>query len=158
MVVDAGASTMAGFMREARTYPEGAVATPHYLATNAGLATLAAGGNALDAALAANLVLGVVVPYLCGYGGDVLAIVWDGSLHGYIGAGTRAECGDGRGRARAQRRTPEPDGRHADVRSPRGHGSGRAPGLVRPARAVGEPVVRRPRTSRRCGTPSTDFR
>jgi gamma-glutamyltranspeptidase/glutathione hydrolase len=88
MVVDgAGANPMAGFMREARTYPEGAVATPHYLATNAGLATLAAGGNALDAALAANFVLGVVVPYLCGYGGDVLAIVWDGSLHGYIGAG-----------------------------------------------------------------------
>jgi gamma-glutamyltranspeptidase/glutathione hydrolase len=86
MVVDAD-STMAGFMREARTYPEGAVATPHYLATNAGLATLAAGGNALDAALAANFVLGVVVPYLCGYGGDVLAIVWDGALHGYIGAG-----------------------------------------------------------------------
>ena len=36
---------------------------------------------------AANFVLGVVVPYLCGYGGDVLAMVWDGSLHGYIGAG-----------------------------------------------------------------------
>jgi gamma-glutamyltranspeptidase / glutathione hydrolase len=78
---------MAGFMREARTYPEGAVATPHYLATNAGLAALAAGGNALDAALAANLVLGVVVPYLCGYGGDVLAMIWDGRLHGYLGIG-----------------------------------------------------------------------
>ena len=36
---------------------------------------------------AANLVLGVVSPYLCGYGGDVLAIVWDGSLHGYRGVG-----------------------------------------------------------------------
>jgi gamma-glutamyltranspeptidase/glutathione hydrolase len=81
---------MAGILREARAYPEGAVATPHYLATNAGLATLAAGGNAFDAALAANLVLGVVVPYLCGYGGDVLAIVWDGALHGYIGAGRSA--------------------------------------------------------------------
>jgi gamma-glutamyltranspeptidase / glutathione hydrolase len=78
---------MPGFMREARAYPEGAIATPHYLATNAGLATMAAGGNALDAALAANLVLGVVVPYLCGYGGDVLAIVWDGTLHGYGGVG-----------------------------------------------------------------------
>jgi gamma-glutamyltranspeptidase/glutathione hydrolase len=78
---------MAGILREARAYPDGAVATPHYLATNAGLATLASGGNALDAALAANLVLGVVVPYLCGYGGDVLALVWDGALHGYLGAG-----------------------------------------------------------------------
>ena len=78
---------MAGFMREARTYPEGAVATPHYLATDAGLATLAAGGNALDAALAANLVLGVVTPYICGYGGDVLAIVWDGACTATSGAG-----------------------------------------------------------------------
>jgi gamma-glutamyltranspeptidase/glutathione hydrolase len=78
---------MAEILREARTFPAGAVATPHYLATNAGLATLASGGNAFDAALAANLVLGVTVPYLCGYGGDVLAMIWDGSLHGYVGAG-----------------------------------------------------------------------
>ncbi|MGH8977615.1 MAG: gamma-glutamyltransferase, partial [Acidimicrobiia bacterium] len=78
---------MPGLFQEARTYPQGAVASPHYLATAAGLATLASGGNALDAALAANLVLGVVTPYLCGYGGDVLAMVWDGNLHGYIGAG-----------------------------------------------------------------------
>jgi gamma-glutamyltranspeptidase/glutathione hydrolase len=74
-------------MKEARTYPGGAVASPHYLATAAGLATLASGGNALDAALTTNLVLGVVTPYLCGYGGDVLAMVWDGALHGYVGAG-----------------------------------------------------------------------
>ncbi|MGQ0824748.1 MAG: gamma-glutamyltransferase family protein [Actinomycetota bacterium] len=78
---------MAGSMGEARAYPDGVVATPHYLATSAGLRVLADGGNALDAALAANLVLGVVTPYLCGYGGDVLAMVWDGALHGYIGAG-----------------------------------------------------------------------
>ena len=63
------------------------MATPHYLATSAGLATLARGGNALDAVLAANLALGVVAPYFCGYGGDVFAIVWDGALHGYLGSG-----------------------------------------------------------------------
>jgi gamma-glutamyltranspeptidase/glutathione hydrolase len=96
---------MAGFMREARTYPEGVVATPHYLATAAGLNTLAAGGNALDAALAANLVLGVVVPYLCGYGGDVLAIVYDGRAHGYIGAGRSARAATVAGvRERSDRR------------------------------------------------------
>src|SRR5262245_12849212 len=78
---------MAGVFQEARSYPRAAVASPHYLATGAGLATLASGGNALDAALAPNLVLGVVTPYLCGYGGDVLAIVWDGRLNGYVGAG-----------------------------------------------------------------------
>jgi gamma-glutamyltranspeptidase / glutathione hydrolase len=53
----------------------------------AGLATLARGGNAIDAAIATNLTLGVVAPYLCGYGGDVFAIVWDGELHGYLGSG-----------------------------------------------------------------------
>ena len=68
-------------------FPHAAVATPHYLASSAGLATLAGGGNAMDAVIAANLALGVVAPYLCGYGGDVFAIVWDGELHGYLGSG-----------------------------------------------------------------------
>jgi gamma-glutamyltranspeptidase/glutathione hydrolase len=71
----------------ARRFPRGGVASPHYLASTAGLATLARGGNALDAAVAANLALGVVAPYLCGYGGDLFAIVWDGELHGYLGSG-----------------------------------------------------------------------
>lgn len=71
-------------------YPRGAVATPHYLASSAGLAVLADGGNALDATIAANLVLGVVTPYLCGYGGDLFAIVWDGEPHGYLGSGRSA--------------------------------------------------------------------
>jgi gamma-glutamyltranspeptidase / glutathione hydrolase len=68
-------------------YPQAAVASPHYVASATGLATLARGGNAVDAAVAANLTLGVVAPYLCGYGGDLFAIVWDGSLHGYLGSG-----------------------------------------------------------------------
>lgn len=63
------------------------MATPHYLASAAGARVLASGGNAVDAAVAANLVLGVVVPYLCGFGGDLLAIVWDGSARAYRGAG-----------------------------------------------------------------------
>lgn len=68
-------------------YPHAAVASPHYLATTAGLAALGKGGNALDAVIAANLALGVVAPYFCGLGGDVFAIVWDGALHGYLGSG-----------------------------------------------------------------------
>jgi gamma-glutamyltranspeptidase / glutathione hydrolase len=71
----------------ARRFPHGGVATPHYLASTAGLVTLARGGNAVDVVVAANLTLGVVAPYLCGYGGDVFAIVWDGELHGYLGSG-----------------------------------------------------------------------
>jgi gamma-glutamyltranspeptidase/glutathione hydrolase len=66
------------------------VATPHYLASAVGLSTLAEGGNAMDAVIAANLALGVVAPYLCGYGGDVFAVVWDGELHGYLGSGRSA--------------------------------------------------------------------
>ncbi|MEX0666060.1 MAG: gamma-glutamyltransferase family protein [Acidimicrobiia bacterium] len=68
-------------------YPRAALATPHYLASAAGYATLADGGNAVDAIVAANLALGVVAPYFCGYGGDLFVIVWDGSLSGYLGSG-----------------------------------------------------------------------
>jgi len=64
------------------------VASPHRHASEAGLAVLRDGGNALDAAIATNLVLGVVTPYHCGYGGDVFAMVWDGeAVRGYLGAG-----------------------------------------------------------------------
>lgn len=52
------------------------------------MAVLADGGNAMDAALAVNLVLAVGTPYYCGPGGDVFAIVWDGDrAHGYLGSG-----------------------------------------------------------------------
>jgi gamma-glutamyltranspeptidase/glutathione hydrolase len=77
-------------VNEARRFPHAAIATPHYLASSAGAEVLARGGNAVDAILAANLALGVVAPYMCGYGGDLFAIVWDGSLHGYRSAGRSA--------------------------------------------------------------------
>src|SRR5438552_11048390 len=48
---------------------------------------LAGGGNAVDAALAANLVLAVVTPYMCGVGGDLLAMVFDGDVSAYRGVG-----------------------------------------------------------------------
>lgn len=71
----------------AARYPRAGLATPHYLASAAGAAELARGGNAVDAIIAANLALGVVAPYYCGYGGDLFVIVWDGELHGYLGSG-----------------------------------------------------------------------
>jgi len=55
----------------------GAVVAPHHLATTAGLAILAAGGHAVDAAIAANAVLAVVMPNGCGIGGDAFWLVWD---------------------------------------------------------------------------------
>jgi gamma-glutamyltranspeptidase/glutathione hydrolase len=72
---------------EGHRFATACIGTPHYLATHAGAAVLRAGGNAVDAAIAANLVLGVVAPYTCGIGGDCFAIVWDGALHGYNGSG-----------------------------------------------------------------------
>src|SRR6187401_54923 len=55
----------------------GAVVAPHHLATQAGLGVLAAGGSAVDAAIATNAVLAVVMPNGCGLGGDAFWLVWD---------------------------------------------------------------------------------
>ncbi len=55
----------------------GMAATSQPLATAAAIRILQKGGNAIDAAVAANAVLGVVEPMSCGIGGDLFAIVWD---------------------------------------------------------------------------------
>lgn len=63
----------------------GMVAAPHALAAQAGLDVLKAGGNAVDAAIAANATLQVVYPFVCGLGGDLFAIVWDAPTQTLIG-------------------------------------------------------------------------
>lgn len=64
------------------------VATSQPLATQAGIAAMRAGGNAVDAALAAAIALTVVEPNNNGVGSDAFAMVWDGaSLHGLNASG-----------------------------------------------------------------------
>jgi gamma-glutamyltranspeptidase/glutathione hydrolase len=53
----------------------GMVAAAHPLTAETGLAVLKAGGNAVDAAVAAGLTAAVVMPEMCGLGGDLFAIV-----------------------------------------------------------------------------------
>lgn len=68
----------------------GMAATSHPLATQTAVAILRAGGTAMDAAIAANAVLGLVEPTGSGIGGDLFAIVWDArrnELRGLNGSG-----------------------------------------------------------------------
>lgn len=70
----------------------GAISTPHYLASAAGLRVLQDGGNAVDACVAACAVLGVVWPQMCGVGGDLFTIIYpkDGERPIVLNASGRA--------------------------------------------------------------------
>ncbi len=56
------------------------VASPHFLASEAGVAMLNAGGSAVDAALAASAVLSVVYPHMTSVGGDAFWLIYDARL------------------------------------------------------------------------------
>jgi gamma-glutamyltranspeptidase / glutathione hydrolase len=73
----------------------GVIATPHYLASLAGIDVLRDGGSAVDAAIAANMVLGVVWPHMCGPGGDLFAQVWSGAERKLYGLNASGRAGSG---------------------------------------------------------------
>jgi gamma-glutamyltranspeptidase / glutathione hydrolase len=76
--------------RSAVYAPNGVIATSQPLATSAGLAVLEAGGNAVDAAVTAAIVLTVTEPHMTGLGGDLFALYWsaeEGRLVGLNGHG-----------------------------------------------------------------------
>ena len=68
----------------------GMVATSHPLATQIGIDILKNGGNAIDAAIAANAAIGLMEPTGNGIGGDLFAIIWvekDKKLYGLNASG-----------------------------------------------------------------------
>jgi gamma-glutamyltranspeptidase/glutathione hydrolase len=75
------------------------VATPHYLATSAGLQILEEGGSAMDAIIAANVVMTVVYPDQTAIGGDCFFLAWDassGESLGFNGSGPASRHADPR--------------------------------------------------------------
>src|SRR5690606_20787972 len=97
--------------RNTRYAPTGMVCTVDHLASAAGIAALDRGGSAADAAIAANAVLAVTSPHMCGLGGDLFALVHtpDPQPPGHHGPGHHTAGHHG-------------PGRHEPIHSGRGEG------------------------------------
>ncbi|MET8862585.1 gamma-glutamyltransferase [Nonomuraea sp. NPDC004580] len=95
-------------MHNTRYAPSGMVCSVDHLASAAGLAMLERGGSAADAAIAANAVLAVVAPHMCGLGGDLFALVHDGATVTALNASGRAGSGADPARLRAEGHTRMP--------------------------------------------------
>src|SRR5918995_5330193 len=113
-----------------------AVATPHPLAADAAEAAIAAGGNAVDAALHAAVTLAVVYPHMCGVGGDLFALVQnpDGKLVAIDSSGRAPSGADAEG-LRAVHGTTMPEAGPATITVPgavRGWEALHRQGAVRP--------------------------
>src|SRR4051794_33979570 len=87
----------------------GAVVAPHHLATQAGLSILAEGGSAVDAAIATNAVLAVVMPNGAGIGGDAFWLVWDEAAGAQVALNGSGRAPLGTHAAQPPARGPSPD-------------------------------------------------
>ena len=94
--------------------PNGMVCSVDHLASSAGVAVLRAGGSAVDAAVATSAVLAVTTPHMCGMGGDLFALVHDGSVAALDASG-RAGSGADADRLRSEGATRMPF--QGDIRS-----------------------------------------
>jgi gamma-glutamyltranspeptidase / glutathione hydrolase len=74
---------------------KGVVAASHHLASEAGAQILREGGNAIDAAIAANAVMCVVYPHMTSIGGDLYALVWPAGAAAPIGLQGSGRSGEG---------------------------------------------------------------
>ncbi len=119
------------------------VATSQPLATQAGIAMLQRGGNAVDAALATAIALTVVEPCSNGIGSDLFAIVWDGRALAGLNASGRAPAAVTAARYAGATA-------HAAARLGSGDDSRRGLGLGRAVAALRRPALRR---SVRAGDP-----
>ncbi len=79
--------------RSAVYAPNGVIATSQSLATSAGLAVLERGGNAIDAAVTAAVVLTVTEPHMTGLGGDLFALVWSAEEERLVGLAGHGRAG-----------------------------------------------------------------
>ena len=129
----------------------GIVAASQPLAARAGVQILERGGNAIDAAIAANATIGLMEPTGNGIGGDLFILYYEaktGTVHGLNSSGWAPSGAD--------RRVPRLEGHHEDAaaRHPLGDRAGRGRRMGRHARAGSAPsrspsCSRRPSTTRR---------
>lgn len=88
---EAKPASMAG--RSTVYVPNGVIATSQPLATAAGLKVLQNGGNAIDAAVTAAIVLNVVEPMMTGIGGDLFALFWSAKEKKLVGLNASGRSG-----------------------------------------------------------------
>jgi len=100
------------------------VASPHALASAAGVDVLRRGGNAVDAAIAANAVLTVVYPASCGIGGDAFWVIYEPKTREVV-------CYNGSGRAASALTAAQLREQGMTVMPQRGALSVTVPGAVR---------------------------
>ncbi len=120
---------------------QGIAATSQVLASQTGAQILARGGSAVDAAIAANAVLGVTEPMMTGLGGDLFVMYWDaktGKLTGLNSSGPAPQALSPAFLAKHGIKSM-PSGRHSYR-----HGSGRRAGLVSDASALRETSLEGP--------------